>query len=133
MIKIEVKPLSVNEIYKGRRYKTPKYTAYQTEVFSKLPEISLPLPPFELEYEFGLSNSNADYDNLIKAFQDILQKQYNFNDSKIHKATIEKTLVNKGEEYIKFNIKHYADSKNHRRTIKRRSGKTLKKRIKKDH
>lgn len=133
MIKIEVKPLSVNEIYKGRRYKTPKYTAYQTEVFSKLPEISLPLPPFELEYEFGLSNSNADYDNLIKAFQDILQKQYNFNDSKIHKATIEKTLVNKGEEYIKFNIKHYADSKDYRRTIKRRSGKTLKKRIKKDH
>jgi Holliday junction resolvase RusA-like endonuclease len=70
-----------------------------------LPKLEIPEGKLQIDFEFGFSNSNADYDNAIKPFQDILQKKYGFNDSKIHKATIIKTAVKKGEEFISFEIK----------------------------
>ena len=70
-------------------------------------EYFVPLGMLEISFVWGLSSKLADYDNPIKAFQDILQKKYNFNDSKIYKATIIKEIVKKGDEFIKFEIKEY--------------------------
>lgn len=53
---------------------------------------------------FGLSSKNADYDNPIKPFQDILSKKFGFNDRHIYKAIIEKVDVPKGKEFIEFDI-----------------------------
>jgi Holliday junction resolvase RusA-like endonuclease len=57
----------------------------------------------EVIYEFGLSK-NADWDNPIKPFQDVLQTKYSFNDSRIVKGTVIKNLVKKGDGYINFSI-----------------------------
>lgn len=106
MIKINIKPLSVNECFQGRRFKTKKYKAYEKQVLLMLKPITLPPPPFAVYYEFGFSNKLADIDNPVKALQDILQKKYNFNDKDIYLMTVEKVIVKKGEEYFKFEINH---------------------------
>jgi Holliday junction resolvase RusA-like endonuclease len=102
-----IKPLSVNECWQGRRFKTDKYKKYENDVLFLLPKISLPSPPYTLELTFGLSSVLSDIDNPVKPFVDIMQKKYLFNDKEIHQAVIKKELVKKGKEYIAFEIKHY--------------------------
>jgi Holliday junction resolvase RusA-like endonuclease len=110
-MKIDIKPLSVNKCWKGRRFKTQDYKNYETELIIKLKPLELPEPPFEVFIEFGFSNMASDTDNPVKPFVDILQKKYGFNDNKIHKYILLKKKVKKGEEYIKFSIKSFVDSK----------------------
>jgi len=110
MLFVSIKPLSVNECWAGKRFKTPTYKKYETNVTLLLPRIEqLPPPPFQIELHFGVSSSAADFDNPTKPFVDILQKKYGFNDKLIHRAIIEKHLVPKGKEYIGFLITHYND------------------------
>ena len=106
-IKINIKPLSVNQCFQGRRFKTPKYKTYEDELLATLKPIKLPKPPFQIYFKFGFSSKLSDWDNPIKPFQDILQKKYNFNDRDVFKAIVEKELVKKGFEFIEFNIKHF--------------------------
>ena len=109
-IKLDIKPLSVNDAWQGRRYKTDKYEAYQRAVLYMLPRIKLPEPPYKVYYEYGLSNKAADYDNPTKQFQDCLSKKYGFDDKEIYAAEIRKVIVKRGKEYIKFRIEHYQDT-----------------------
>ena len=103
--KVNIKPLSVNEAWMGRRFKTPKYKTYTRDLLPILPpKIEIPEGPLQVEYEFGLSNVQSDYDNPIKPFQDVLQAKYGFNDSQIVEAVVRKIKVPKGQEYIKFSI-----------------------------
>ena len=102
---VNIKPLTVNRAWRGRKFKTPEYKAFEQELYYLLPKLKVPDGKLEVKYEFGVSSKNADYDNCIKQFQDILSKKYDFNDSKIYKAQIEKADVKKGQEYIKFSIK----------------------------
>ena len=53
---------------------------------------------------FGFSSRGSDWDNPIKPFQDILQKKYKFNDSRIYEGHVYKKIVKKGEEYIRFKL-----------------------------
>jgi len=108
---IKIKPLSVNEAWQGKRFKTKFYKSYEQELFLRLPP-TLNIPedgPIEVYYEFGL-NTVADYDNPIKPLQDILQKKYNFDDRRILKATVIKKVVKKGEGYISFLISPFKGS-----------------------
>lgn len=57
-----------------------------------------------LNITFGLSSKNADWDNPIKPFQDVLQIKYGFNDRRVYKGVIEKVDVKKGEEFIEFSF-----------------------------
>lgn len=105
MICLKIKPLSVNEAWKGRRYKSDKYKAYFKQVYYSLPkDVIIPSGPLSIEFEFGFSNSGSDWDNAIKQLQDILQARYGFNDSRIVEAHVRKIIVKKGEEYFKFLI-----------------------------
>ena len=110
---IKIKPLSVNECWKGTRKKTDKYKWYEMELLlSLLPKMMfIPEGKLQIYLEFGVSSRGFDYDNAIKPFQDILQKKYGFDDNKIYMAFINKKIVKKGEEYIKFEILAY-ESKN---------------------
>lgn len=103
-IKKRIKVLSVNDAFQGRRFKTPKYKAYEQELLYTLPRIKLPEPPFEVWYEFGMSNSLSDFDNPVKPLTDIMQKKYGFNDKDIIKAHIDKVKVKKGDEYFEIKI-----------------------------
>jgi Holliday junction resolvase RusA-like endonuclease len=104
MKKVDIKPLSVNLAWKGRRFKTNIYKKYEKDLLLILPEMKIPEGDFSVVYEFGFSNRLSDWDNPIKPFQDILQKRYDFDDSRIVSATVAKVVVKKGCEYIKFNI-----------------------------
>ena len=100
-MKVAVKPLSVNQAWQGRRFRSKAYKAYQQEIALKLRKMKLPKPPYTLLLEFGVSNKAADYDN---PFQDCLQDFYGFNDSQIYEGVQRKVVVPKGKEYIKFLI-----------------------------
>ena len=39
MIKLNIKPLSVNQAWQGKRFKTPKYKAFQTLMLHSLPKL----------------------------------------------------------------------------------------------
>jgi Holliday junction resolvase RusA-like endonuclease len=58
-----------------------------------------------VHYVFGVSSSNADGDNLIKAFQDALAEKYGFNDRDIYCWSVEKQVVPKGKEFIDFELR----------------------------
>lgn len=104
MYTIQIKPLSVNEAWKGRRYKTPKYNKYQADVMFLLPRIKIPEGKLKVCFEFGFSNPASDLDNPCKMIMDIMQKKYGFNDSHVYEINLKKTVVTKGNEYVKFNV-----------------------------
>jgi len=103
-MRVDIKPLSVNQCWMGRRFKTNNYKNYEKELLYRLPAFKLPPPPFHLIIKFGFSSKLADWDNPVKPFQDILQKRYNFDDRDVFKATVEKEIVKKGAEFIEFEI-----------------------------
>lgn len=104
---ISIKPLSVNQAWQGKRYKTDLYKAFEKELSYKLKNMVIPEGKLLLKATFGFSSKNADWDNPIKPFQDVLQKKYGFNDRNIYKGIIEKVDVKKGEEFIEFEILEY--------------------------
>lgn len=105
-LRVDMKPLSVNEAWQGKRYKSDKYNAYEMEMLLRLPPGKLPNPPYRVYYEFGFSNKLCDFDNPCKPLGDILQKKYGFNDNEIYEAHIRKVIVRKGQEYVQVRIEH---------------------------
>ena len=102
---VKIKPLSVNDAWKGRRFKSDEYKAYSQELLLKLPpKIELPEGKKQIFFEFGISNMGGDYDNSIKATQDLISAKYEFNDSQIQEGHIRKIKTKKGEEYVAFSI-----------------------------
>lgn len=105
MHEIKIKPLSVNRAWQGKRYKTASYKTFEKNAQMLLPvKIDIPDGDLSVYYEFGVPKS-MDWDNAIKPFQDILQRQYGFDDRRIMEARARKVVVKKGHEYIKFEIK----------------------------
>ncbi len=107
MILIKIKPLSSNDAWKGRRFKTNRYKVFERVTLLMLPA-TYKVPDgkkLEIFLEFGFSSCGSDWDNPIKPFTDILQKKYRFNDNRIYKGTVLKTPVKKGEEFIKFELR----------------------------
>ena len=104
-MRIDIKPMSVNGAWKGRRFKTDEYKRYERAVALLLKPMDIPDGDLEILLEWGFSSSASDWDNPIKPFQDILQKKYGFNDNRIKRAVVEVVKVGKGDEYIEFNIK----------------------------
>jgi len=105
MVRIDLKPISVNTCWQGKRYKTKEYKQYESVCLLMLPKMKLPEPPYKISYVFGMSNILSDFDNPVKPITDILQKKYGFNDKHIHEAHIKKVKVDKGKEYFEFEIK----------------------------
>ena len=104
MNRLDIKPMSVNDAWQGRKFKTDKYKEYTIDVLILLPKIKIPEGDLLLKLEFGFSSRASDWDNPIKPFVDILQKKYNFDDKRIKKGVVTVFNVKKGEEYIKFKI-----------------------------
>jgi Holliday junction resolvase RusA-like endonuclease len=75
VINLDIKPLSVNEAWQGRRYKTDKYKSYEKEVLFLLPKAKELIPEMiALDIHFGFKNVMSDIDNPAKLIIDILQK-----------------------------------------------------------
>jgi len=92
-IEIPLKPISVNEAFQGRKFKTKKCKQYEKDIVNFLGFWKEKIEgKIEIHYTFYLINhSRTDYDNLIKITQDMLvNRGYLVDDSKIYKAIIEK-------------------------------------------
>lgn len=103
-MRINIKPLSVNQVWQGKRFKTKAYKDYEKEVLLTLKPIEVNGGKLRLHLRFGVSSKNADIDNPVKPFVDCLQKKYGFNDRQIYQLTVEKIDVPKGQEFIEFEI-----------------------------
>jgi hypothetical protein len=110
MIRVKVKPLSVNHSYQGCRFATPELAEYKQELSYLLPPLAVPKGAIAVCYEFGVSSKASDGDNLIKSFQDTLCEKYGFNDRDIYQWEVEKKIVPKGKEYAAFAIEPYQQS-----------------------
>lgn len=104
--KLDIKPLTVNQAWKGRRYKTEMYERYETDLLNILPKFNIEdKRDIRIDIEFGISKL-MDIDNGLKPLIDILQKKYKFNDRYIMELNIKKTVVKKKEHFIKINIEY---------------------------
>lgn len=104
MKKINIQPLSVNNCWQGRRFKTKEYKQYEKDLLLILPKQKISDAPFKITIEFGFSSKLADIDNPLKPFLDILQKKYNINDREVYELNVKKSITTKGSEYIKYSI-----------------------------
>ena len=104
MTTVQIKSLSVNKCWQGRRFKSPEYKAFEEELLWKLPPLEVPEGDIEVNFLFGVSNKLSDLDNFLKPILDILQKKYGFNDRSIYRIVAEKILVNKGQEFLTFSF-----------------------------
>ena len=102
---LKIKPLSVNQAWQGKRFKTKKYKDYEKEILALMPPLSVPDGRLSVSITFGFSNSASDIDNPLKPFLDCLQKRYGFNDKMIKRLEVDSVKVKKGEEFIEFDIK----------------------------
>lgn len=107
-IRVNIKPLSVNDAWKGKISKSKAYINYWNVLFLKLlpKKIELPEPPFQVQFKFGFSSMSSDWDNPIKPLQDILAEKYMFNDKLIKRAIVDVEQVKKGQEFFEFEITH---------------------------
>lgn len=60
--------------------------------------------PYRIEYDFFCARVDADADNMIKSFQDILQQKYGINDRNFYEIVARKFPVGKKNEGVIFRI-----------------------------
>ena len=102
---IKIKPLSVNQVWKGRRFKTSKYKSYEKELKLLLPPIRIDFKKdLRIDITFGFSSASSDIDNPLKPLIDVLQRRYDFDDKQIYELNVKKKLVKKGNEFIELQI-----------------------------
>ena len=118
--KLNIKALSSNKMWQGRRFRTREYDQYEQEIMLLLPRITVSsTDKLEITIIVGFSNKMSDIDNIAKPLIDILQKAYLFNDRNIWRLVLEKgEIVTKGSEYIKFSIASYGQQENLRKGAK---------------
>ena len=93
MIAVSIKPLSVNDAWQGRRFKSPAYLTYERDLGFLLPRgIPMTKGRVELRYRFYIKNDKlADADNMVKPLQDVLVKHgYIEDDRFIYRFSVEK-------------------------------------------
>ena len=105
LFKLNEKPLSVNEAWQGKRFKTPIYKSYEETILLTMPKGKVdPDEMLRIEFFFGFSNKASDLDNPVKLLLDIAQKKYGFNDKNVFELNVRKCIVKKGEEFIQMGI-----------------------------
>ena len=103
--RLDIKPLSVNKAWQGKRYKTQEYKKFERDVLLMIPKTKQAIPEMiRIEFFFGFSSPLADLDNPVKLMLDILQKKYGFNDKNVFELNVRKCIVPKGKEFIDFGI-----------------------------
>ena len=103
--KLNEKPLSVNEAWQGKRFKTEAYKDYERTISFMLPKAEIdPKERLRIEFFFGFSNKASDLDNPVKLLIDIAQKKYGFNDKNVFELNVRKCIVKKGDEFIQMGI-----------------------------
>jgi hypothetical protein len=103
IINLNIKPLSVNKAWQGKRFKSPEYKKYEIQVLRLLPDIEIKQFK-QLKITYGFSNMMSDIDNPTKLVLDLLQKKYNVNDRDLIYLVLHKEKTKKGEEFIEIDF-----------------------------
>lgn len=105
-VKLQIKPMSINNAFKGRKFRTEEYNIFIIKCLRLLPDkIEIPdKTNIKLALEFGFSSKASDIDNCVKTFIDCLVKKYQVDDRFIYELHTFKTIVKKGDEFIRFKI-----------------------------
>lgn len=104
-MRLDIKPLSVNQAWIGKLRKTKALRSYITDVGYLLPPVREPLDgKLKLTIKWGFSSIASDIDNPLKPFIDCLQDKYDFDDKQIYELIVLKDVVKRGKEYIEFEI-----------------------------
>ena len=92
IIQLHIRPISVNESWQGKRYKTSKYKEWEKEMLYILPKRKIMNGDLEVQIIYYFKHSKKrDIDNPVKPTLDCLQKKGYFkNDNQIVKLAIEK-------------------------------------------
>lgn len=100
LMKIPIKPLSVNKAWQGRRYKTKEYKMFENQTLMLLPDKVYNYEKYSVKLIFYIKNVlKSDIDNFVKPFLDILVKKGIIKDDRyIYKLEAEKRKSK--EEYI---------------------------------
>lgn len=105
VFKLNEKPLSINEAWQGKRFKTPIYKSYEETILLTMPKGKVDSEEMlRIEFFFGFSNKASDLDNPVKLLLDIAQKKYGFNDKNVFELNVRKCIVKKGDEFIQMGI-----------------------------
>jgi Holliday junction resolvase RusA-like endonuclease len=82
---VPIKPLSVNEAFKGRHFSTDAKEQFEAKARFLLPKQHVPPGPYyRVSYDFHLvSFALTDFDNCIKVFQDCLVKRGIIKDDRL--------------------------------------------------
>lgn len=111
---VSIKPLSTNEAWKGRRFKTDKYKRWQDEFMVKMKMTTIPEGKLGIFIQLGFSSRGSDIDNPVKMIFDTIAEKakargLKFNDNQLYKLDVEKHIVPKGKEFITFGIYKMTD------------------------
>lgn len=103
VITLQIKAISVNVAWKGRRFKTDDYIQYENDCF-KLIKGTKVEGWVEIKYRFYLKNfGNTDVSNLVKLLEDIIVKcELITDDRKVVKFSAEK--IKSKEDKIEIEI-----------------------------
>jgi Holliday junction resolvase RusA-like endonuclease len=89
---LNIKPISINAAFQGRRFKTPACNKYCKSLSLMLPSKRIEGEYYEVRFKFHIKNfALTDEDNLVKLLQDcMVQKGMMIDDRRIVKHIIEK-------------------------------------------
>lgn len=96
-IKVDIKPISINAAFQGKRFKTKQCKDYEKDLWVLLPKKPMVKGEVEVWFDFFLINfSKTDLSNLVKVTEDILVKKgYIEDDRKIVRMHLSKVKSKK--------------------------------------
>ena len=112
-MRVNLKPVSVNAAWQGRRYKTPLYNDFEEAMLWELKSLRPPKVEgdYEIHFTFHLRNAvRSDLSNFIKTTEDIIVKSGMVTDDRLcWHMVVDK--VKSDTNFIDFEIKPINRSK----------------------
>ena len=92
MIVIPIKPISTNQLFQGRRFKTAKYDEFIQAAMYLMPKIPMVKGMIRIRVNFYVKHDKtSDLDNFLKGFLDlIVKKGYIEDDRFIYQLYVKK-------------------------------------------
>ena len=105
-MKLNIKPVSVNAAFQGRRFKTPLYKDFEEQMLWALKgNIQKMTGNYTMHLKFYLKNaSRADLSNFVKTTEDCIVKAGLVKDDRYCWRMVVEKFKSK-EDYIEFEIK----------------------------
>ena len=104
-IKIPIKPISINECWQGRRFKTKKYDKFIIDMLRVMPKREMLTGSIKLEIRLYLKSLlRGDIDNFIKPIVDCVVKKGWIKDD-IFIVLLEVEKFKSAEEFFEIELK----------------------------